>query len=915
MALFAPADTFATHIRAADLYAIVNPFNSTDLNAHKIVRFTLTVYCDARSVDASGGGSGDCRKLADCAELDFGDGSKSGNVKYSKFADVKNNTYQFVYVFDHVYRTDRFYVVGYRDENRNDGIKNINGGNTIGLPFYVEMGIYVNSGNGNNQTPQLTIPPIDIAEQFRTFVHNPGAYDIDGDSVSYKPYTPQVARNVFVQQYKDPNTVFTGSTQNNANSPATYSVDALRGDVKWDAPAVQGLYNVAFIIEEWRTFGNTKVRISYTIRDMQINVKVGTNRQPVITVPNDVCVEPGNYTATIGVDDPDKDRVELEAYGEPLESSILTNKATVSNTNTSLQTRFDALFRWVPTCADVRKRPYQVFLRATDVLAVNPLSDVKSFFIYVVGPRPTGLTAQIEEKTIKLTWNKYTCAKGSPGATKMEVYRRVGCDTLQRTNCKTGMPSGYVKIGTVDIDSLSYVDRDAKRGNVYSYAIAASFVEVTNLNSLSYPSSNVCVSLPLIAPVITKVSFEGEGKNKLKLGWLKPLDIDTAKILGPYTYQLFRKKLTEAQYTLLKDFGPQLVLADSTFLDENIESATNYRYYVRLNYFLKDSLTPAFVADSSEVSTNVELKTTGISGGIRLDWEASTPWSNSLSQLKHQIWRKREAELTYVLIDSVSFSQGTVRYTYIDRGTYNNQALKAKDTVSYFVTTSGSYLNSQISPFVTQNNSFISKNTPLDLSPPCPPSLMEIGYECSNFSQAFPYKNQLKWVNQPYSSVCDSDIVGYAIYYRKKKDDAMALLVKIPAKEILSYLHDNLFSVSGCYAVTAVDWLGNESAKSNLVCVENCKLYELPNVFTPNGSGVNDLFRPIPPSPRFVDHVDFKVFNRWGQKVFETSSDIHLNWDGSGLPDGVYFYSAKVTFVSLDSDDTQELKGWIQIIR
>jgi trimeric autotransporter adhesin len=63
-------------------------------------------------------------------------------------------------------------------------------------------------------------------------------------------------------------------------------------------------------------------------------------------------------------------------------------------------------------------------------------------------------------------------------------------------------------------------------------------------------------------------------------------------------------------------------------------------------------------------------------------------------------------------------------------------------------------------------------------------------------------------------------------------------------------------------------------------------------LFTPNGDGVNDVFKPI--SGFISNEYKFMVFNRWGEKVFETENT-EAGWDG-GLgnnlpsPDGVYLY-------------------------
>lgn len=51
----------------------------------------------------------------------------------------------------------------------------------------------------------------------------------------------------------------------------------------------------------------------------------------------------------------------------------------------------------------------------------------------------------------------------------------------------------------------------------------------------------------------------------------------------------------------------------------------------------------------------------------------------------------------------------------------------------------------------------------------------------------------------------------------------------------------------------------------------------VPNTFTPNRDGRNDIFRP---RGYGIYNINFKVFNRWGELVFE-SKDINLGWDGS----------------------------------
>jgi gliding motility-associated-like protein len=83
----------------------------------------------------------------------------------------------------------------------------------------------------------------------------------------------------------------------------------------------------------------------------------------------------------------------------------------------------------------------------------------------------------------------------------------------------------------------------------------------------------------------------------------------------------------------------------------------------------------------------------------------------------------------------------------------------------------------------------------------------------------------------------------------------------------------------------------------------------VPNIFTPNGDGVNDLFEI--PCLNTLPEAWLIVFNRWGDLVYE-SDRYHNQWDGkyngNDLPDGTYFY-----ILRLDSGDT--MQGSVEIRR
>ena len=87
----------------------------------------------------------------------------------------------------------------------------------------------------------------------------------------------------------------------------------------------------------------------------------------------------------------------------------------------------------------------------------------------------------------------------------------------------------------------------------------------------------------------------------------------------------------------------------------------------------------------------------------------------------------------------------------------------------------------------------------------------------------------------------------------------------------------------------------------------------MPTAFSPNGDGVNDIFR-----SRFncnVSAFEFMIFNKWGQKIFETK-DVNKGWDGTyngkKLSPDAYVY---VMQYSIISGTRKTAKGTVVLIR
>jgi len=96
------------------------------------------------------------------------------------------------------------------------------------------------------------------------------------------------------------------------------------------------------------------------------------------------------------------------------------------------------------------------------------------------------------------------------------------------------------------------------------------------------------------------------------------------------------------------------------------------------------------------------------------------------------------------------------------------------------------------------------------------------------------------------------------------------------------------------YQVTVIDTCGNTASDMVIVnALLECKL-NIPNVFTPNGDGVNDYF--------LISGVGLRtyslaIFDRWGRKVYE-SNDVKQSWDGKNVNDGTYYYVIKAESVN-----------------
>jgi gliding motility-associated-like protein len=838
----------ATHNRAGEITYI----QVSDLTYEiTITTFTYTLsYADRPQLDVS-----------------WGDNSISTASRKSKVI-LPNYYFHNTYVIRHTYPGPGVYKIVVQDPNRNLGVKNIP--NSVNVVFAVSTILIVNPAMGRNNTPVLLNPPYDKAALGYVFIHNPAAYDPDGDSLSYKMTVCQREDGKPIENYTLP--------------PATHyiRVDSVSGDLIWDTPADTGIYNVAMEIQEWR---NNK-KIGIVERDMQIEVFKTRNKPPVNVIPQNMCVEAGqSIDFMVSATDANNDRITLRAT-----SGIFTLSSCrgVFTKVDSIRGYAKSRFRWTPCFEAVRNQPYNIVFKADDNNSELMLSDIDNMTIKVLGPSPVLLNAVPQGKSIRLTWSGY----GTTAITGFNIYRREGPSIFNPDSCTSGIPLniGFVKVGyAVSSSTISFTDSDndqgLKFGKEYAYRIVAVFKNGTESKSSNEKTSSLVSGIPVLKNVSVRNTHTTNGS--ILVGWRKPR-IDTIPgATGPYEYRIFRAPGISAVTDSLIKSIPTADLNDTVLVDTLLNTKFSpYIYGIELW-----NRTPGneFLIPDPDFASSLFLTVSPGDRKNRLSVSRNVPWINT----KYDFFRFNESTLNFDLIGS------TNQLTYIDNNLVNGKEY------CYLVRSTGEYLADNM-PKDLINFSQRACSTPVDNEPPCPP-------EINVTSQCDSMYNTVTWsITNPQ---CFGDVAGYRIYYAQTFDQALLPDTVINNKNVFTYKHRPGTTISGCYAVSAFDSFGNEGEKSTRICVDSCNFYEIPNVFTPNGDNINDRLRAK--TSGLIERVDFKLYNRNGMLIFSTDKP-RLDWDGTYrgkiVSPGVYFYSCDVFEKKINGLKQRHLSGFIHII-
>ncbi|MFT5823127.1 MAG: gliding motility-associated-like protein [Crocinitomix sp.] len=781
---------------------------------------------------------------------------------------VQKNTY----VGQHTFTGPDSYIIEVEDPNRNAGVNNIT--NSVDKVFCIQTELIISPfiGSPNNSLIIEDCPCPEFACVNQIYCYNVSAYDPDGDSLSYGlvPCRGEDCLEMSIPAiYRFPQDVAGGVME----------IDPVTGTMCWDSPGILGEYNIAIKISEYRN----GFYVGSVIQDMQFTVVNCEHGPPTIEELADTCVFAGSDVSfTVSGSDPENG-VTVSATGAIFH--LPDNPANfVEDTGTPDAT---GVFFWNPECADASASYYSINVHATNHHPMVQLSDISTFRIKVNLPPVENLTVAPAGNTMLLDWDPSPC----DGIVSYNIYRSTDSSLVNDNCCDAGTPAlmGYELIGS----SLTtdYIDTDVLIvGNDYCYMVTA-----INENGVeSCVSEQICAHLNFEIPVLTHVSIAVTDPviGEDSVYWSYPKELNEVLYPGPYHYQLYRQENLGGPNTLVYTSGDQISIInpDTVFYDMGLNTQDMpYTYQVEL---YSDGL----LIGGSITASSIYILLTPNDNELGIFWVENTPWTNTI----YEIYRENPtgSGLFELIGDTPSIG-------YIDTGLVNGV------TYCYKIKSIGGYTaDGIVNPI--ENWSQEACGIPIDLTPPCPP-ILDISGDC-DLEETY-----LNWTNP--NNSCADDVTRYNLYFAPFEGDSLELLITFDSDLDTFFTHKDRGSIAGCYYVTAIDSIqyNNESEPSNIACIDNCEgYYELPNIFSPDFNNINDLYHPLLPF-KFVESIDIKIMNRWGQIVFETT-DPFIYWDGTDqetgrkCTDGVYFYTIVVNEIKLSGLVPRAFHGNIQII-
>lgn len=128
-------------------------------------------------------------------------------------------------------------------------------------------------------------------------------------------------------------------------------------------------------------------------------------------------------------------------------------------------------------------------------------------------------------------------------------------------------------------------------------------------------------------------------------------------------------------------------------------------------------------------------------------------------------------------------------------------------------------------------------------------------------------------------------------------------------------------SEPGQYLVEVKSYCGQGTSQTDIIPQDVCApspVFYLPNVFTPDGNGVNDKFTLFTNLPENIVGIYGEIFDRWGNLLF-ASSAIPFEWEGTlhgeSMNPGVYVYMLRVTYLDNGETLVKNFSGDVTLVK
>ncbi|GAB4251267.1 MAG: hypothetical protein Kow0079_05120 [Vicingaceae bacterium] len=321
--------------------------------------------------------------------------------------------------------------------------------------------------------------------------------------------------------------------------------------------------------------------------------------------------------------------------------------------------------------------------------------------------------------------------------------------------------------------------------------------------------------------------------------------------------------------------------SDTTYVHQNINNGSIYRYYVRAYDFFGAG---PFTSTSNLTTQNLNLYTA--------------------------------PNYCYIHYATVQDSDQVLLQFYLDTAAEVNKYLikRSTDNQNNFVTVGTIPAITGMNPLQQFYDYEVNANQhkytyKIQVVNPCGLVTFTSNEGTTLNLQAEVEENELRaYLNWNDYLLWDGNVLEYEVY--RKMDDVWStspIATVQPTLNTVLYEDDFSNNLTGqgeiCYKIVAIEGnsphvgnLPDAKSTSNESCIKVNPLIYIPNAFSPDG--INNLFKPV---VSFADYASYllTIYDRWGHKIFETQN-INDSWNGKvnntgdDLPSGVYVYSLKV---------------------